>query len=116
MTGAGDRRSQWLKGVLELCVLATLRDRARYGYEIGHVLAEAGVGDIKGGTLYPVLARLEQAGLVRTDWRPGDAGPNRKYYALTPSGLDSLGQLARDWTGFTATIDSLVSGVTARER
>ncbi|CAN5751328.1 hypothetical protein BH24ACT2_BH24ACT2_09320 [soil metagenome] len=70
-----DRRRQWLRGVLDLCVLATLAERERHGYAIASRLGEAGLGDVKGGTLYPLLARLQTAGHVTTRWEPGEHGP-----------------------------------------
>lgn len=108
MTAQMDRRSQWLKGVLELCVLGTLRGEARYGYQIAQMLGDAGLGDIKGGTLYPVLGRLEAAGLVLTDWRPGESGPNRKYYLLTEQGAEVLDALRKQWQQFTLAVASLI--------
>ncbi|WP_306215484.1 PadR family transcriptional regulator, partial [Actinoplanes sp. RD1] len=59
-----DRRQQWLRGVLDLCVLGALARGESYGYEIGRQLESAGLGAIAGGTLYPVLLRLERLGLV----------------------------------------------------
>jgi hypothetical protein len=64
---AADRRASWLKGVLDLLVLAGLTEGESYGYEIAKTLAGSGLGQIKGGTLYPVLNRLEEAGLVAAD-------------------------------------------------
>ena len=58
------RRSEWLRGVLQPCVLQCLADGPAYGYAIIARLAEAGLGEIKGGTLYPLLARLETRELV----------------------------------------------------
>src|SRR5690625_7349935 len=55
--------SEWLRGVLELCVLRVLADGATYGYAIAAELAQAGLGEIKGGTLYPLLGRLEKNAL-----------------------------------------------------
>jgi PadR family transcriptional regulator PadR len=95
-----DRRALWLRGVLELCVLAALRDGERYGYELAQVLARSGLGEIKGGTLYPVLARLADSGLVTAEWRPGAGGPARKYYVLTPAGAELLALESAQWRSF----------------
>lgn len=80
------RRQQWLRGVLDLCILGALEEQERHGYAIASRLEEAGLGRVKGGTLYPVLARLAAAGHLVTRWEPGNRGPGRKYYALTDSG------------------------------
>lgn len=76
--------SEWLRGVLGVCVMRILADGPTYGYEIAGRLADAGLGTVKGGTL-PAVRRFEDAGWVEIEWRPGDGGPGRKYYSLTPS-------------------------------
>ncbi|QTE28218.1 PadR family transcriptional regulator [Pengzhenrongella sicca] len=102
--------SDWLRGVLELCVLRVLADGATYGYAIATRLADGGVGAVKGGTLYPLLIRLENAGLVRAQWRAGEGGPGRKYYELTAAGRAELGRSAGQWGRFTDTIGGVVAG------
>ncbi|MFW6203957.1 MAG: PadR family transcriptional regulator [Actinomycetota bacterium] len=104
-----DRRALWLRGVLDLCVLAVLTERQRYGYELSRRLDEAGLGRIKGGTLYPLLARLEQAGLVAARWEPGEQGPGRKYYELTPAGRAQLAIQAANWHEFTGRLSALLA-------
>lgn len=103
-----DRRSQWLRGVLDLCVLGLLADGESYGYELAQALTRAGLGPIQGGTLYPVLLRLERTGLVATDWRAGEAGPARKYYRLTPAGEQTLRAAATDWRGFAGQVGTVL--------
>jgi PadR family transcriptional regulator, regulatory protein PadR len=100
--------SEWLRGVLDLCVLRILADGPTYGYAVAARLADAGLGTIKGGTLYPLLGRLETAGLVTVEWRAGEAGPGRKYYALTPAGRAELAHRAGLWDAFTRTTRDLV--------
>lgn len=95
-----DWPGDWLRGVLTLCVLRSLADGPTYGYAIGQGLAEAGLGTIKGGTLYPLLTRLEAAGWVSVEWRAGDGGPGRKYYALTAAGRRELLDASRRWARF----------------
>ena len=103
-----DRRTQWLRGILDLCVLSALADGERYGYELSQQLERAGLGPVKGGTLYPLLARLERAGHVSTVWREGKQGPSRKYYSLTDSGRRFLATHAGDWSSFTETVKGLL--------
>ncbi|MEV8589772.1 PadR family transcriptional regulator [Streptomyces sp. NPDC051180] len=97
---AADRRSSWLKGVLDLLVLSCLTHGESYGYEIAKALAEAGLGEIKGGTLYPVLNRLEQAELVEAEFRAAERGPGRRYYRLTALGRTRLAEEGAAWTEF----------------
>ena len=109
----GDRRGQWLRGVLDLCVLALIAGQESYGYQLAQALADAGFGPIQGGTLYPVLLRLQRTGLVTTRWQDGEAGPARKYYRITPTGVAVLRRDAEDWTAFAGVVGALMNGVTA---
>ena len=112
-----DRRSQWLRGVLDLCVLALLSARESYGYQLAQALEAAGIGPIQGGTLYPVLLRLQRTGLVTAWWADGESGPARKYYKITPAGQDALTRTGSDWYAFVAQVDRLLrSGDLAVER
>jgi len=104
----GERRQQWLRGVLDLCVLATLDERERHGYAIASRLDEAGLARVKGGTLYPLLARLQAAGLVDARWEPGEHGPSRKYYALTDGGRTVLREQGLAWVGFARATQKLI--------
>lgn len=108
LSSVSDRRQQWLRGVLDLCVLATLREQEHHGYAIVGRLAEAGLPDVKGGTLYPLLARLQAAGHVASRWEPGASGPSRKYYALTDTGRTLLGEQGRAWMQFAHTTEKLI--------
>ncbi|WP_344448742.1 PadR family transcriptional regulator [Actinocorallia aurantiaca] len=104
-----DRRSSWLKGVLDLLVLATLTDGENYGYEIAKNLSEAGLGEIKGGTLYPVLNRLEEAGLVSAEFRAAERGPGRRYYQLTPLGEQTLNEQGGLWLSFDESVRAVLA-------
>lgn len=95
---------EWLRGALEVCVLRALADEPTYGYEIASRLSEAGLGPIKGGTLYPLLKRFEDAGWVEVEWRAGDGGPGRKYYVLTGTGRAALEARAGRWLKFAAIV------------
>jgi PadR family transcriptional regulator PadR len=103
-----DRRNQWLRGVLDLCVLALLARGESYGYELAQLLERAGLGAIQGGTLYPVLLRLQRTGRVATRWQEGEGGPARKYYRITEAGRDGLDRDATDWLAFAATVAKLL--------
>jgi PadR family transcriptional regulator PadR len=102
---------QWLHGFLDLCLLAMLDRRPDYGYGLSQRLAAGGVADVPGGTIYPALLRLEQQGLASASWGESDAGPRRKYYALTPSGREALAEQASEWRRFRDGVDVLVDEV-----
>ena len=94
---------EWLRGVLQLCVLSVLAEGATYGYAIAQRLEDVGLGTVKGGTLYPLLSRLEADGLVASTWGAGDGGPGRKYFQLTAAGSTELSTKADMWHQFAAT-------------
>ncbi|GAA2466907.1 PadR family transcriptional regulator [Streptomyces macrosporus] len=105
---ATDRRASWLKGVLDLLVLACLTEGENYGYEIAKRLDEAGLGTIRGGTLYPVLNRLEEAGLVEAEFRAAERGPGRRYYRLTGDGRRHLAEQGGAWLVFHRSVKDVL--------
>jgi PadR family transcriptional regulator PadR len=100
---------EWMRGVLTVCVLAIVASEETYGYAIAQRLHAAGLGTVKGGTLYPILTRLEHDGLVRSRWEAGDAGPGRKYFAVTPAGRRAARELTDDWIAFTGRATALMT-------
>lgn len=115
--GPADRQAQWLRGVLDLAVLATLATGgSSYGYAVMRSLDESGIRGLKGGTVYPLLARLEQDGLVTSAWAAGDGGPGRKWFTITPSGLDVLASGASGWADFAESMSAVLSGTGRRRR
>lgn len=111
---AGSFPADWLRGTLDLCVLGVLAEGASYGYAITQRLEQAGLGAIKGGTLYPLLARLEAAALVAPTWHTGDGGPSRKYLELTEAGRIELVNRRLQWQQFSATVDNIAHATEAR--
>lgn len=103
---------EWLRGVLGLCILAVIAEaggEGTYGYAIAQCLQDNGLGTVKGGTLYPILNRLEQDGLVRAKWIDGDGGPGRKTFTITHKGQDNLNERSADWLTFTERATDLVT-------
>ena len=98
------------RGSLELIVLHLLDAGEAYGYEIvAKLTAETnGELEIKDGTLYPVLYRLERAGFVAIRWETPERGVPRKYYRLTDAGREELQRLTREWTSFAKTMTKLL--------
>jgi PadR family transcriptional regulator PadR len=73
-----------------------------------YCLRVSGFDGLSGGTVYPALNRLETDGLVRSEWREGDAGPGKKFYSLTPAGQQRLQETALEWTLFAELIKNLL--------
>lgn len=99
---------EWMRGVLSLCVLAVVAEQETYGYAIAQRLQSAGLGVVKGGTLYPALTRLEEDGLLTSSWREGDGGPGRKFFAVTAAGRAELCVRSERWQLFTERASSLL--------
>jgi PadR family transcriptional regulator PadR len=97
--------------VLDLCVLAMLTRGESYGYELSQALAASGLGPIQGGTLYPVLLRLQRSGLVSAYWREGASGPARKYYRISAAGGEALRLAATEWNAFAIGVGAILREV-----
>jgi DNA-binding PadR family transcriptional regulator len=93
------------RGVVVLAVLSQLRN-AQYGYSLRQALAERGM-PIEEGTLYPLMRRLEEQGLLVSEWRIED-GPPRRYYKLNATGARLYAELTDNWHGLVATMDKLL--------
>ncbi|MFD9207418.1 PadR family transcriptional regulator [Streptomyces sioyaensis] len=106
-------RGQWLRGVLDMCLLALMAEAPVYGYEMTVRLAQAGL-DVADGSIYPALARLRKRELVEIERRTGGGGPARTYYRPSEAGMRMLRAWSRDWGEFATSIGSLI-GPPARE-
>jgi PadR family transcriptional regulator PadR len=100
--------TQMRRGAIEYCVLALLRDRDRYGFELTRALSNADGLVTSEGTVYPLLARLRQDGLVETFWQESSQGPPRRYYRLTKDGRLALDAFMVQWRRFRDTVDMLM--------
>jgi PadR family transcriptional regulator, regulatory protein PadR len=89
--------TEMLKGTLEGIVLAILAARPAYGYEITARLRDQGFSDIAEGTIYALLIRVEQKGLVDVEKVPSEKGPPRKVYSLNAQGHAYLDEFWRTW-------------------
>jgi PadR family transcriptional regulator PadR len=97
----GKQMTEMLKGTLEGIVLALLAVQPAYGYEITARLREEGFSDIVEGTVYALLIRVEQRGLVDVAKVPSEKGPPRKVYSLNAQGREYLDEFWKSW-GFLA--------------
>ncbi len=99
-------KSQMRKGMLEYCILLLLDREPAYASDIIKRLKEAELLVVE-GTLYPLLTRLKNDGLLSYEWQESTQGPPRKYYTLTPSGQVFLLELDKAWTEIATTVDFL---------
>lgn len=101
--------SEWLRGMLGPAVLSILSEGDAYGYLIAQRLEQGGLGHVKGGTLYPLLARYESAGLLESSWQEGDGGPGRKFFTITEAGAAELTRLRERWATFSHHAGALIN-------
>ncbi|MFV0131398.1 PadR family transcriptional regulator [Streptomyces sp. HMX112] len=109
---AGDqRRSQLLRGVLDLCLLSLIAQRPRYGFEFVEELGRSGLELVSEGSIYPLLTRMERAGHVESYRAPSSSGgAPRKYYRLTEAGRAELTRGRAVWRDFTEQAGRVLSG------
>ncbi|WP_374313725.1 PadR family transcriptional regulator [Microbacterium sp.] len=103
----GNQMTEMLKGTLEGIVLAVLAGRPAYGYEITAQLRDQGFSDLVEGTVYALLVRIEQRGLVDVEKVPSEKGPPRKVYTLNARGRDQLEEFWGTWSFLSERIDQL---------
>lgn len=103
----GKQMTEMLKGTLEGIVLAILALRPAYGLEITAWLRDQGFTDIAEGTVYALLVRVEQKGLVEVEKVPSEKGPPRKVYSLSPAGREYLDEFWSSWSFLTNQLETL---------
>ena len=99
---------QFKKGVLELCVLALLTKKNRYGYDLVNEISKN--IEFSEGTIYPLLRRLKNVNYVTTYLQESQEGAPRKYYKLTTSGQKITEDLKNDWYDFVEKVNYLLEG------
>ena len=99
-------KSQMRKGMLEFCIMLILQHGPAYASEIIERLKQAHQIVVE-GTLYRLLTRLKNDGLLTYQWQESTAGPPRKYYAMTPLGEQFLQQLSASWQELSSTVNHL---------
>lgn len=99
-----------VRGSLDLMVLSVLAEGKKYGYLIQKEVREASAArvDLAAGTLYPLLHKLEDDGLIRSSW-DDSTGRDRKWYELTAAGKKRLAAQAQEWTDYAACIRQLLA-------
>lgn len=99
-------KSQMRKGILEYCILLLLKKEPAYTSDIIQKLQDAELIVVE-GTLYPLLTRLKNSGLLGYQWVESNQGPPRKYYKLTEEGELFLGELENSWQELNNTINHI---------
>jgi len=105
-SNADNVRSQMRKGVLEYCILCILAKREAYASSIIDELKKANMIVVE-GTLYPLLIRQKNQGLLSYRWEESTQGPPRKYYCITQKGRDQLTEMDAAWQEMVQAIDTL---------
>jgi PadR family transcriptional regulator, regulatory protein PadR len=104
----GAEATELRRGVLGPCVLALLAERPRFGLELVRDLSRADGLLTSEGTVYPLLNRLRDAGLVTSRWIHDDQTRPRRYYSITDQGREHLAAFRNDWSAFTAAVDGVL--------
>jgi PadR family transcriptional regulator PadR len=103
-------KAQMRKGILEFCILSVLSQRDAYTNDIINNLKQAKLIVVE-GTLYPLLTRLKNEGLLSYRWEESNAGPPRKYYQLTENGRIFLSELRRTWDELVESVNKTQTNI-----
>ena len=98
-------KAQMRKGVLEFCILSLLANHEAYTSEIIGTLKESELLVVE-GTVYPLLTRLKNDGLLNYRWEESTGGPPRKYYKITPLGEEFLNELKKTWSQLVSAVEN----------
>ncbi|NPA44432.1 MAG: PadR family transcriptional regulator [Chlorobi bacterium] len=99
-------KAQMRKGILEFCILSILSEKDAYASDIIKKLKEAELIVVE-GTIYPLLTRQKNSGLLSYRWEESTQGPPRKYYIITEKGKDALKELDESWSNLTKSVEKI---------
>jgi PadR family transcriptional regulator PadR len=106
-----DRRSQLLKGVLDMCLLAIINEEPSYGYEMADKLSSRGLTLLSEGSIYPTLSRMQRSGLIESYFVEADgSGPPRKYYRIADKGTRMLAEWTTEWSDLSTGVSQVMKG------
>lgn len=106
-----DHRSQLLKGVLDMCLLAIINEEPSYGYEMADKLSQRGLHLSSEGSIYPTLSRMQRSSLIEGYFVEVDgSGPPRKYYRIAPEGVQRLAEWEDEWISLRDGVDQVLKG------
>lgn len=97
-----------LKGIIDGCLLAIIKDKEVYGYEMAEKLESYGFNSFSEGTIYPLLLRMQKEELVKSTLKKSTAGPRRKYYSLTPKGELELNKFIERWNNLQSNVNKVL--------
>jgi PadR family transcriptional regulator, regulatory protein PadR len=100
-------KSQMKRGVLELCILSIIAENEVYPSDIIGKLKDSEMIVVE-GTLYPLLTRLKNLGLLQYNWQESLSGPPRKYFSLTETGRESLDDLKSSWQELVTSVNQII--------
>lgn len=103
-------QSQLNRGTLEGCIVKIISMEETYGYEIVSRLQGFGFEDVKEGTIYPILVRLEKKGIISSVYKESPLGPKRKYYFMTKIGEEFLREFIIVWNDVRDSVDRILKG------
>lgn len=103
-------KAQMRKGILEFCILSIIAEEEIYPSDIIGKMKKAKLIVVE-GTLYPLLTRLKNAGLLKYRWVESNAGPPRKYYQLTPEGEKFVKELKKNWEELVASVKQTTKNI-----
>ena len=103
-------QSDVLRGSIELLALKTLSLEPLHGWGIGQRIQQISGGELEvnQGSLYPALQRLEQKGLITSDWKTTENSRRARYYEITPAGRQALGAETESWRRFAASVETVL--------
>ncbi|WP_426453103.1 PadR family transcriptional regulator [Paenibacillus sp. S-38] len=106
-------RNEMIKGYIDAIILSILQNGDAYGYEITKIVnaSTEGAFELKEGTMYPALKRLEANGFIEGYWDKRDAGPRRRYYRITEEGQGKLARNKESWVRNTQIINQFLGGL-----
>jgi PadR family transcriptional regulator PadR len=102
--------TQFRKGLVELCVMAALRDEEAYGYQIVEKLGRIAGLEVTESTVYPLLARLARDRCVSVRTAPSPSGPPRRYYRLSEAGERRLREMTDHWQSIQNSVNRITQG------
>ena len=102
-------QSQMRKGVLEFCILSIIKRGEAYPSDIIEEMRRGGI-QLFEGTLYPLLTRLKNAGVLTYRWVESSGGPPRKYFSLTEAGIGFYDELEKTWNEMITSVDLIIKG------
>lgn len=100
--------TQMLKGILDGCLLAIIKNKEVYGYELADKLESYGFHSFSEGTIYPLLLRMQKEELVTSTLKKSTAGPRRKYYSLTLKGEKELEMFIKRWNDLQTNVNNVL--------